>query len=66
MPCGQDHEHSEACGHGAAGLAGEEMGIAYSLYQVPKVQIQRVPPNLTVERRLKGHLSLKLFAALMS
>ncbi|XP_023348164.1 PITH domain-containing protein CG6153 isoform X2 [Eurytemora carolleeae] len=33
MPCGQDHEHSEACGHGAAGLAGEEMGIAYSLYQ---------------------------------
>ena len=34
MPCGEDHEHSEACGHGAAGLAGEEMGIAYSLYQV--------------------------------
>ena len=43
MPCGQDHEHSEACGHGAAGLTGEEMGIAYSLYQVPRALGAQIP-----------------------
>mgnify|MGYP006975822464 FL=1 len=30
-----DHGHGHGgCGHGAAGKAGEEMGLAYSLYQV--------------------------------
>lgn len=64
MPCGQDHEHSEACGHGAAGLAGEEIGIAYSLYQVPRVQIQCVPQNLTVERRLEGHFIFEIICSI--
>ena len=32
---GHDHGHGHGgCGHGAAGKAGEEMGLAYSLYQV--------------------------------
>jgi len=31
---GHDHGHGHGgCGHGAAGKAGEEMGLAYSLYQ---------------------------------
>jgi len=34
MVCGRDHNHGEGgCDHGAAGQLGEEMGLAYSLYQ---------------------------------
>jgi len=33
MPCGKDHAHDGGCDHGEAGQLGEEIGVAYSLFQ---------------------------------
>ena len=55
MPCGKDHAHDGGCDHGAAGQLGEEIGVAYSLFQGHSISF---PLMSLGHRRLRGSCNL--------